>query len=145
MTVPVDAIYYDGGVGNVYLYEDGTVHKVEVAVGLYDNERAQILSGLSGDELVISTWSSQLYEGSTVNLRGDGSEQNGGAPGTEEGGAPENGNAPEGGNVSEDANVPEGGNAPEGGNVPEDANVPEGGNAPESGMTGTPESEAQAE
>ena len=127
MTVPVDAIYYDGGVGNVYLYEDGTVHKVEVEVGLYDNERAQILSGLSGDELVISTWSSQLYEGSTVNLRGDGSEQNGGAPGTEEGGAPENGNAPEGGNVSEDANVPE------------------GGNAPESGMTGTPESEAQAE
>ena len=69
MTVPVDAIYYDGGVGNVYVYEDGTVHKKEVEVGLYDSELAEIRSGLAADELVISTWSSQLYEGSTVNLK----------------------------------------------------------------------------
>ena len=70
MTVPVNAIYYDGGVGNVYLYEDGTVHKIQVEVGLYDSERAEIISGLSGDEMVISSWSSQLYEGSKVNLKG---------------------------------------------------------------------------
>ena len=74
MTVPVDAIYYDGGVGNVYIYEDGKVHKVEVEVGLYDSERAEIKSGLTGEELVISTWSSQLYEGSTVNLREEETE-----------------------------------------------------------------------
>lgn len=70
MTVPVDAIYYDGGVGNVYVYEDGTVHKLEVEVGIYDSERAEIKAGLTGDELVISSWSSQLYEGSTVMLKG---------------------------------------------------------------------------
>ena len=74
MTVPVDAIYYDGGVGNVYVYEDGAVHKKEVEVGLYDSEIAEIKSGLTADELVISTWSSQLYEGSTVNLKSDGGE-----------------------------------------------------------------------
>ena len=71
MTVPVDAIYYDNGVGNVYVYQDGTVHKVEVEVGLYNTELAEIKSGLTADELVISTWSSQLYEGSTVNLKGE--------------------------------------------------------------------------
>lgn len=71
MTVPVDAIYYDGGVGNVYIYQDGTVHKQEVEVGLYDSELAEILSGLTGEEMVISTWSSQLYEGSTVKLRSE--------------------------------------------------------------------------
>lgn len=71
MTVPVDAIYYDGGVGNVYVYEDGIVHKREVEVGIYDSERAEIQSGLTGEELVISTWSSQLYEGSTVNLKSE--------------------------------------------------------------------------
>lgn len=27
MTVPVDAIYYDGGVGNVYVYEDAPFTK----------------------------------------------------------------------------------------------------------------------
>ena len=74
MTVPVDAIYYDGGVGNVYVYEDGAVHKKEVEVGLYDSELAEIRSGLAADELVISTWSSQLYEGSTVNLKSEGGE-----------------------------------------------------------------------
>ena len=71
MTVPVDAIYYDNGVGNVYVYQDGTVHKVEIEVGLYNTELAEIKSGLSADDLVISTWSSQLYEGSTVNLKGE--------------------------------------------------------------------------
>lgn len=71
MTVPVDAIYYDNGVGNVYVYQDGTVHKVEVEVGLYNTELAEIKSGLTADDLVISTWSSQLYEGSTVNLKGE--------------------------------------------------------------------------
>lgn len=69
MTVPVDAIYYDGGVGNVYVYEDGTIHKKEVEVGLYDSETAEIRSGLTAEEMVVSTWSSQLYEGSTVNLK----------------------------------------------------------------------------
>lgn len=69
MTVPVDAIYYDGGVGNVYIYEDGIIHKKEVEVGLYDSEIAEIRSGLTAEELVVSTWSSQLYEGSRVNLR----------------------------------------------------------------------------
>lgn len=74
MTVPVNSIYYDGGVGNVYLYEDGTVHKVQVEVGLYDSERAEIVSGLNGDEMVISSWSSQLYEGSKVNIKGETGE-----------------------------------------------------------------------
>lgn len=77
MTVPVDAVYYDGGVGNVYVYEDGKVHKKEVEVGLYNSEIAQICSGLTFDELVISTWSSQLYEGSTVKLQSE--MQTGGA------------------------------------------------------------------
>ena len=74
MTVPVDAVYYDGGVGQVYVYENGTVHKKEVEVGLYDSQLAEIKSGLSGDEMVISTWSSQLYEGSTVRLQGQDGE-----------------------------------------------------------------------
>lgn len=94
MTVPVDAVYYNNSVGSVYLYEDGTVHKQQVEVGLYDSERAQILSGLTGEEMVISTWSSQLYEGSTVKLKGEAESAaaSGGAPGEKEKGmAPEAG------------------------------------------------------
>ena len=85
-TVPVDAVYYDGGVGQVYVYENGTVHKKEVEVGLYDSQLAEIKSGLSGDELVISTWSSQLYEGSTVRLQGQDSAVDGENPEIKENG-----------------------------------------------------------
>jgi RND family efflux transporter MFP subunit len=89
MIVPVDAIYYSGGDGYVYVYQDGTVHMVQVEVGLYDSENAEILSGLSKDDLVVSTWSSNLYEGATVQLRGEAeenaSQQEGAVPGNGEG------------------------------------------------------------
>lgn len=43
-------------------------------MGLYNTELAEIKSGLTAEDLVISTWSSQLYEGSTVNLKGEGTD-----------------------------------------------------------------------
>lgn len=71
MVVPVDAIYYSGGDGYVYVYEDGVVHMVPVEVGLYDSENAEIKSGLSADDLVVSTWSNNIYEGANVELKGE--------------------------------------------------------------------------
>ena len=75
MVVPVDAIYYSGGDGYVYIYDNGTIHMVQVEIGLYDSEYAEILGGLSADDLVVSTWSSNLYEGATVQLRGENASQ----------------------------------------------------------------------
>ncbi len=74
MLVPVDALYYSGGDGYVYLYEDGTARMVPVEVGLYDSDYAEILSGLTGKELVVSTWSSNLYEGAKIRLQGETEE-----------------------------------------------------------------------
>ena len=67
--VPIDAIYYSGGNAYVYLYQDGTASMAQVEVGLEDEEHAQILSGLSADDKVVSTWSSNLYEGAKIRLR----------------------------------------------------------------------------
>ncbi len=69
MTLPVDCVYYDGGDAYVYTYENGTVHKVPVEVGIYDSERAEIVSGISADNLVITTWTSELTEGAAVTLQ----------------------------------------------------------------------------
>lgn len=69
MTLPVDCVYYDGGDAHVYTYENGTVHKVPVEVGIYDSERAEIVSGISEDNLVITTWTSELTEGALVTLQ----------------------------------------------------------------------------
>lgn len=71
MLIPVDAVYYSGGDAYVYLYEDGTAKMTQIQVGLYDSEYAEVLSGLEADNMVVSTWSSNLYEGAKIRLKGD--------------------------------------------------------------------------
>lgn len=114
MLVPVDAIYYSGGNGYVYLYEDGKAKMASVEVGLYDSENAQILSGLNADDMIVSTWSSNLYEGADIRLKsdveaanaaGDGQDQNG-APVSEGQGA--GGQAPAGDAQGADSQAPQG-------------------------------------
>ncbi|MGN0157563.1 MAG: efflux RND transporter periplasmic adaptor subunit [Brotaphodocola sp.] len=67
-TLPVDCIYYEGGKPFVYLYDNGTVHQIPVEVGIYDSERIEILGGVSEEDQVICSWSSELFEGSSVRL-----------------------------------------------------------------------------
>lgn len=83
MSIPVDAIYYTGGDAYVYTYDNGTVHHIPVEVGIYDSQRAQILSGIDGDDLVITTWSSELLEGAKVRLPGEESPKDDGNQQTE--------------------------------------------------------------
>lgn len=71
MTLPVDTVYYEGGEAYVYTYEGGVIHKVPVEVGIYDSERIQIISGIDGDTMVLTTWNSELYEGAEVSLEED--------------------------------------------------------------------------
>ncbi|MGN0157965.1 MAG: efflux RND transporter periplasmic adaptor subunit [Brotaphodocola sp.] len=68
MTLPVDTVYYSGGDAYVYTFDEGTVHQVPVEVGIYDSELIQIISGIEESTQVISTWSSELYEGSRVQI-----------------------------------------------------------------------------
>ena len=71
LSIPVDAVYYSGGDAFVYTYDNGTVHKVPVEVGIYDSEKAQILSGITAGDRVITSWSSELFEGSRVQAAGE--------------------------------------------------------------------------
>lgn len=70
MTLPVDAVYYSGGDAFVYTYENGTVHQVPVEVGIFDSKIIEILSGITMETQVITTWSSELFEGSQVQAAG---------------------------------------------------------------------------
>ena len=88
MLVPVDAIYYSGGNAYVYLYEDGKAKMTSVEVGIYDSENAQILSGLNADDMVVSTWSSNLYEGADIRLKSDAEAADTAAGGEGQNGAP---------------------------------------------------------
>lgn len=68
MMLPTDAIYYQGGKAMVYTYKDDAVQEVPVEVGIYDSEKTEITDGLTIDDDVIVTWSSELFEGSQVEL-----------------------------------------------------------------------------
>lgn len=96
MLVPVDAVYYSGGDGYVYVYEDGIARMRGVEIGLYDSQYAEILSGISEDEQIVSTWSSHLYEGAQIRLQdeGEGQEERRGEAGQESMGEPKTPDGP---------------------------------------------------
>jgi len=85
MLIPIDSIYYSGGDAYVYLYEDGTARMAAIEVGLTDGENAEVLSGLSAEDLVIKSWSSNLYEGAKIRLNENTDEDTAG----DSAGAPE--------------------------------------------------------
>lgn len=68
MTLPVSAIYYEGGEPLVYTYDEGIIHKVPVETGISDVERIHIKSGITMEDQVITTWSAELYEGAPAVL-----------------------------------------------------------------------------
>lgn len=68
MTLPVDAIYYENEAPFVYTYDEGVVHKVAVETGISDVERIHIQSGLTPEDMVITSWSPELYEGAPAAL-----------------------------------------------------------------------------
>lgn len=70
MTVPTDAVYYEGGSARVYTLKENKVQETPVTVGIYDSELSEITGGLTAGDDVIVTWSSELFEGSEVEILG---------------------------------------------------------------------------
>jgi len=69
MTIPVDTVYYENSKPYVYTCtEDGIIHKKNIETGIYDSKVMEVKSGLMSDDLVVTTWSSELDEGSKVRL-----------------------------------------------------------------------------
>ena len=84
LTVPVDSIYYEGGNPYIYTYKDGSLKKNAVTVGLSDNEYSEIPSGITANDQVVTTWTSELYEGSKVTLAGGNEKESQAEEGTTE-------------------------------------------------------------
>ncbi|MDR1770777.1 MAG: efflux RND transporter periplasmic adaptor subunit [Hungatella sp.] len=84
LTVPVDSVYYEGGNPFIYTYADGSLKKNAVTVGLADNEYMEIQSGITAEDQVVTTWTSELYDGSKVTLAGGNEDDSQAAQGTAE-------------------------------------------------------------
>ncbi len=70
LTIPIDCVYYEGGESYTYVLEGNIVRKVSIETGLYDDVNMQILSGITEDMPIITTWSSDLRDGLEVKVSG---------------------------------------------------------------------------
>lgn len=68
MIIPYDSLYFQEGNAYVYCVVEDEALRRPVQVGLMNDQYAQILDGLSAQDIVISTWSSQLKDGAEVDL-----------------------------------------------------------------------------
>lgn len=66
MTIPVDCVYYESDKAYVYTEEGGVLKKTFVEIGIFNDEQMQIVSGLTPESVVVSSWSSELRDGLKV-------------------------------------------------------------------------------
>lgn len=76
MTLPVDAVNYNNGIPFVYCYDNGIARITEISTGIYDTEKIEVKSGLTGNDMVITSWSNELVDGAEVLLeQGDTAQE----------------------------------------------------------------------
>ncbi|MDR3242677.1 MAG: efflux RND transporter periplasmic adaptor subunit [Clostridiales Family XIII bacterium] len=68
LLLPIDAVYYDGGEAYVYRLQDGRAAKTPVEIGMADDEKAQVLSGVTAEDKIITTWHKRLGDGVEVEV-----------------------------------------------------------------------------
>lgn len=71
MTIPVNSVYYESQKAYVYCMENGRAVKTQIEAGITNNESVEVKSGLTEDSQVITTWASQLKDGSEVKVKGE--------------------------------------------------------------------------
>jgi HlyD family secretion protein len=84
LVIPRNALVDVGGKRGVYVYDAAgkTAHFRDVGVGLQDDQRAEITSGLTESDRVVTTGAAALRDGDTVLLPGQGGGPGGpGGPG----------------------------------------------------------------
>ena len=64
--IPISAVNFSKEKPYIYLYKDGKAVKTEVEIGIYDADFAELKSELGAEDEVITTWSSELYDGAEV-------------------------------------------------------------------------------
>ncbi|MBO5550925.1 MAG: efflux RND transporter periplasmic adaptor subunit [Lachnospiraceae bacterium] len=66
LTVPINAVYYDGDQPFAYINDNGVAKRVDVVTGLSDDESVEITEGLTADMQVLVTWSGSLRDGAPL-------------------------------------------------------------------------------
>lgn len=114
LLIPQSLVYYEDNQPYVFTYEDGVAHQTFITTGMSNNDYVQAATGLTADDLVISTWHPDLADGSAVVLKGDSTAQEEQAAPAEQGDPAGTGD----GQPAEDPALAEESSAPEGDGQP---------------------------
>lgn len=67
--LPNELVYYESGSPYVFIVgKDNVVEKKYIEVGIEDRTRTEVISGLTKNDKIVSTWNNDLAEGTTVNV-----------------------------------------------------------------------------
>lgn len=69
LLIPYDAVYYDNSQPYVYVVENGMAKRRDVETGIFDMDTITVLSGLSEEDTLITSWSANLREGAEVSVQ----------------------------------------------------------------------------
>lgn len=69
LLIPYDAVYYDNSQPYVYVAENGMAKRRDVETGIFDMDTITVLSGLSTEDTLITSWSANLREGAEVSVQ----------------------------------------------------------------------------
>lgn len=68
LLLPLNMLEYDENQPFVYVYRDGTAVRVDVTTGISSADEVVILSGLTAEDQIITTWHPDLKDGAAVAL-----------------------------------------------------------------------------
>ena len=68
LAVPAGIIYYDGEQAYIYVQEGNTAHRRDISCGLMESDRVEVTDGLTKEDNVIVSWSSNLRDGAEIQV-----------------------------------------------------------------------------
>lgn len=68
LLIPYDAVYYDDSQPYVYVAVNNMVERKDIETGIFDEETITVLSGLTTEDQLITSWSANLREGAEISI-----------------------------------------------------------------------------
>lgn len=66
LLLDIDLVEYDENQPYVYVYENGTAVRHDIEIGITSKDTVSVISGITAEDAVISTWHPDLKDGASV-------------------------------------------------------------------------------
>ncbi len=71
LLIPYDAVYYDDSQPYVYVAVNNIVERRDIETGIFDENTMTVLSGLTAEDQLITSWSANLRDGAEISILTD--------------------------------------------------------------------------